>query len=495
MTTAQQSNAVPVDHQVVIIGAGFSGLNAAIRLKAEGIDDFLIVERASDVGGTWRDNTYPGCACDVPSHLYSYSFEQNPDWSNSYSGSKEIYEYIRGCARKYGLYEFIRFGTGIKQAAFDAATGVWILTTESGAAITTRAVISAVGGLVEPSTPNVKGMDDYKGALFHTARWNHAVDLKGKKVAIIGTGASAIQVIPSIVDQVGELKVMQRTPPWVVPKFIGPIGGPVKNVFRRMPFVMRGFRGLILGISELIFGPAVIFGGPLSWLLQRIARWNLEHVITDPALRAKLTPDFMIGCKRVLFASDYYPALKRSNVEVITDRIEGFTDTGLRLQSGREIAADVVVMATGFKINISEPPFLITGLDNKSLSERWHGPGGKAFKGVATPGVPNWFFMLGPNTGPGHTSVLIYTEAQAKYIVGAIKTLLADDLKYLTVKRSVLDQYHRKLQNRMKYTSWTSGCKSWYLDEHGENHTLFPGLATEYAMSMRFRLDEYDAVG
>ena len=492
---SSKPNAVKaVDHQVVVIGAGFSGINAGIELKRQGIDDFLIVERANDVGGTWRDNTYPGCACDVPSHLYSYSFEQNPDWSNSYSGSHEIYQYIRRCAAKYGLHPHLRFGTGIRESAFDERSGIWTLTTEAGETLTARAVISAVGGLVDPSWPTIAGLDEYRGAIFHTARWDHSADLKGKRVAVIGTGASAIQVIPSICGDVAELKVLQRTPPWVIPKPATAISAKAKATFKRLPLAQRVFRGSILSLSELVFGPAVILDSPLSGVLKKVALWNLEHVVKDPELRRKLTPDYEIGCKRVLFASDYYPALVRENVEVITEGIASFTPQGLRLKDGRELVLDAVVMATGFRINISAPPFLVKGLEGRSLSDRWRGAGGKAYKGVATPGVPNWFFMLGPNTGPGHTSVLIYTEAQARYIVKAIKTLLDDRLRYVSVRRDVLDGYHRKLQNRMKYTSWTSGCSSWYLDEHGENHTLFPGLATEYALGMKFKLGEYDVV-
>ncbi len=487
------SPAANIDHDVIVIGAGFSGINAGIRLKDEGIDDFVILERADEVGGTWRDNTYPGCACDVPSHLYSYSFEQNAEWSRTYSGSGEIQRYIRYCAEKYGLSPYLRFGVDIVRAAFDEAAGIWTLTTGTGERLTARAVVSAVGGLVDPAWPRFEGRDSYRGEVFHTARWNHDVDLTGKKVAIVGTGASGIQVIPSICDEVAQLTVVQRTPPWVLPKLDASINGLLKTAFRRIPFAQRVFRRAIWALSEGVFGPMVILDSPLSRILKGLALANLKSQIKDPDLRRKVTPDYDIGCKRVLFASNYYPALTRDNVDVVTDGVEAFTETGLRLTDGREVDADVVIMATGFNVNISEPPSAIVGLENRSLAELWQGAGGKAYKGVATAGLPNWFFMLGPNTGPGHTSVLIYTEAQANYITEAIKTLLDEDLRYLRVKPAVLHDYHARLQRRMKYTSWTSGCQSWYLDEHGENHTLFPGLATEYAMSMRrFKPSEYD---
>ncbi|EDY86257.1 monooxygenase [gamma proteobacterium HTCC5015] len=478
---------------VLVVGAGFSGVNAGICLKQRGIENFAILERAGDVGGTWRDNTYPGCACDVPSHLYSYSFEQNPNWTRSYSGYAEIHQYIRDTAQKYGLRPHLRFGVSIEKAEFDEQAGEWTLYAEGGDRYIARAVVSAVGGLVDPSWPQFDGMDQFKGDIFHTARWNHDVDLTGKTVAIVGTGASAIQVVPSIADKVGELNVIQRTPPWVLPKPDTPIGGWMKSLFRKFPVAQKVFRNAILALSEGVFGPLVILDTPLDKGLQKIAKFNIDRNVKDKTLREKVTPDYDIGCKRVLFSSDYYPALNKDNVNVLTEGVKGLSEKGLILSDGSELEADVVVMATGFKINISEPPFEIVGLNQQRIKDLWSGAGGKAYKGMASYGVPNWFFMLGPNTGPGHTSVLIYTEAQAKYITQAIQEILSKNLKYLTVKKSVLDSYHKKLQQRMQYTSWTSGCQSWYLDEYGENHTLFPGLATEYALSARqFDVDEYD---
>lgn len=486
-------DAMNVDHDVIVIGAGFSGINAGIRLKREGIENFIILERADDVGGTWRDNTYPGCACDVPSHLYSYSFEQNPDWSTTYSGSAEIQAYIQRCARKYGLYEHLRFGVGIARAEFDEQRGAWQLTDEASRRYTARAVVSAVGGLVEPSTPRFAGMDDFNGTIMHTARWRHDVDLANRKVVIIGTGASGIQVIPSIAPEVAHLTVIQRSAPYVLPKLDKALPELMKTTFRRIPFAQTAFRRAILALTEGLVGPAVILNSPLATGMKKLALWNMRSAIDDPVLRDKLTPDYEIGCKRVLFASNYYPALTRDNVALETAGVDRFTANGIRLTDGREIEADVVITATGFKINIAEPPFPIIGQAGEALADKWAGPGGKAYKGVATAGVPNWFFMLGPNTGPGHTSVLIYTEAQARYITRAIRTLLDRDLTAIAVKPKIMRRYHEKLQNRMRYTSWTSGCQSWYLDENGENHTLFPGLATEYALSMRrFKLGEYE---
>lgn len=488
-----KSDAGSADYEVIIIGGGFSGINAGIRLKEEGISDFIVLERAQDVGGTWRDNTYPGCACDVPSHLYSYSFEQNADWSRTYSGYHEIHQYIRHCAQKYGMTSHIRFGAEVERARYDEAAGVWTLTTASGETLTARSVISAVGGLVNPRWPAFKNINAFQGNIFHTARWNHEVDLTGKRVAVIGTGASAIQVVPSIQKKVAQLTLFQRTAPWVLPKPDAAIGEGTKKLFRRFPLVQRIVRGSVLLLSEAVFAPLVILDTPLQKVLQKIAEGQIKRQLKDPELRKKVTPSFHIGCKRVLFASDYYPALQQPNVTVETEGIAAFTETGITTLSGLQQEFDVVVLATGFNIDIANAPFDIIGQGGESLSDIWSRAGGKAYKGVTVPQMPNWYIMLGPNTGPGHTSVLIYTEAQANYIVQAIKTRRDNNFKQMSVKPEVLDRYHNKVQGRMKYTSWTSGCQSWYLDKHGENHTLFPGLASEYALSIRhFRLHEYN---
>ena len=480
-------------YDVIIVGSGFSGINMGISLKQAGIANFLILERASEVGGTWRDNTYPGCACDVPSQLYSYSFEPNPDWSSVFSGSAEIQAYIKRCAEKYGLRPHLRFGQNVVSARFDEEAGLWTLRTAAQLTYSARVLVSAAGGLVTPSWPELTGREDYAGPVMHTARWDHEVDLAGKRVAVVGTGASAIQVVPAIQPQVAQLKLFQRTAPWILPKFDRRLRARTKALFRRVPLAQRAMRNAILALSELVFAPMVILDSPLQKGLELLARNNLWQV-RDPALRRRLTPSFSIGCKRVLISSDYYPALQKTNVELISDGITGFTARGLRTTDGREVEVDAVVMATGFRVGIAEPPFEMLGLGGRSLTQLWSAAGAKAYKGVAISGMPNFFMMLGPNTGPGHTSVLIYTEAQAAYIAQAVQALLRDDLRHLNVLHDVMTDYHRKLQGRMRYTTWTSGCNSWYLDAHGENHTLFPGLATEYALSLRrFKPEEYES--
>lgn len=483
-----------IDHQVIIIGAGFSGLNMAIRLKEAGITDFVVLERAEDVGGTWRDNSYPGCACDVPSVAYSYSFEQVPDWSRSFAGSAEIQRYIHHCVAKFGLSPWLRFGKAVSKAVFDGKAGVWTLTTADGEVLTARAVVSAVGGLVNPAYPDIPGLASFKGEVFHTARWNHGFDLRGKRVAVIGTGASAVQVIPSIQPEVASLTVFQRTPAWVIPKPDFRIRERTKRFFRRVPAVQHAVRNAIFVASEAIMAPLVIMDTPASRIFERFSLSHLKSQVRDPDLRAKLTPDFHIGCKRVLISNEYYPALSQPNVELVTDAVSKITGRGVVTRDGRKHDVDAIVMATGFKLDIANAPFEIRGLDGSTLGDRWQAPGSKAYMGMAVTGFPNWFVMLGPNTGPGHTSVLVYTEAQAGYILQAIQTLLDRNLRYLNVRKNVQDAWHEKLQKRMQYTSWTSGCRSWYLDAHGENHTLFPGLASEYVFAARrFKPEKYDA--
>lgn len=493
--SAQRAEPVAIpNHRVVIIGAGFSGINMGIRLKQQGITDFVILERAGDVGGTWRDNVYPGCACDVPSVAYSYSFAQHAEWSRSFAGSSEIQDYIRKCVRRYDLAPWIRLNAGVSRATFDAAQGNWALDLDNGERILARAVVSAVGGLVNPSMPEIPGLENFQGDVFHTARWRNDVNLTGKRVAVIGTGASAIQVIPSIQPRVGRLDVYQRTPPWVLPKPDFEIAERTKRLFANVPMAQKFIRNTIFSASEAVFGPLVILDTKASSVLEHIARRNLVSNIPDPVLRERLTPKYRIGCKRVLLSSDYYPAMTRENVRLISDPIARVTPTGIKTADGKTEKTDVIVLATGFRVDIGSAPFEIVGLNGRSLNDAWSSPGSKAYLGMSVAGFPNWFFMLGPNTGPGHTSVLVYTEAQANYIAQAIDNLFERRLRYLNVRREAQDAWHDMIQGRMKYTSWTSGCSSWYLDKHGENHALFPGLASEYVWRAKhFKPENYDA--
>ena len=479
-------------HQVVIFGAGFSGINMAIQLRDSGIDDFVILERAPEAGGTWRDNTYPGCACDVPSILYSYSFEQNPDWSSAFAGFREIQAYINRCIDKYGIRPHLKAGVEVRQAHFEKETAQWRLQDESGHVYHARAVICATGGLVNPVEPDIPGRDSFKGRILHTAQWDKSLELRNKRVAVIGTGASAIQVIPAIQKDVSALTVFQRTAPWVLPKpevlatWLGPR-------FSHKPLLRNFARRFVFAGTEALLGPVTTMDTPLSSVLEFYGKRYLQKNIKDARLRQKLTPDFRIGCKRILLSNDYYPALAQANVEVIQSDIQAFDSTGIITAGGQHHAVDIIIMATGFRSDIGRAPFTIVGPEGNSLEQVWQQPSrSKAYKGVAVSGFPNWFIMLGPNTGPGHTSVLVYTEAQSRYILAAIKPLVRGSLRTLSVKNHIQASYGEKLQSRMKKTSWSTGCTSWYVDKNGENHATFPGLASEYVLSMRnFKLNEY----
>jgi len=482
------------DFPIAIIGAGFAGIGAAIQLSKAGIHTFTIFERAGEIGGTWRDNTYPGAACDVPSHVYSLSFEQNPNWSRRYATSWEIQEYLLGVVAKWKLREQMRLNTEIVEARFDEKTGTWTLTSGTGETFTARTVIAGVGGLVDPSYPNIAGMDEFEGEIMHTARWNHDVDLTDKRVAIIGTGASAVQVVPSIAPIVAMLSVFQRTPAWVVPKFDVFYPKWLRGLLARVPFFLRASRFAKYWTSELL-GPIVFLKSKiLSRVGVFISMWNLRRQVKDPELRKKLLPSFQFGCKRVLVSDDYLASFERDNVDLVTDSIEGIERRGVRTKDGTLHEADAIVLATGYKLGITTTPFPIIGRDGRMLDDAWKG-GATAYKGMAVAGFPNWFIMMGPNTGPGHTSVLVYTEAQISHALQAIKKLMTENLKYMDIRRGMQDEYNAGIQKRMKYMVW-GGCNSWYLDQDGSNHSLYPGFAAEFVVRTRnLDPDDYELVG
>jgi len=478
---------------IAIIGAGFAGIGAAIQLKQAGILSFTMYERAGEIGGTWRDNTYPGCACDVPSHVYSFSFEQNPNWNRAYAPAAEIQQYLLDCVARHRLRPHLRSNTTITAARWDDGAGEWHLDTSTGEAVTARVVISGVGGLVDPAYPDIPGLDRFAGDLFHTARWRHDVPLAGKRVAVVGTGASAIQVVPSIAPAVGRLVVFQRTAPWIMPKRDRVISEHTKQLFARFPGLQTAYRWALFGLSEAM-GPIVFLDSPLSKIGERGSLRHLEQSVRDPELRRKLTPHFQFGCKRVLISDDYWPTFERDNVELVTESIREITPAGIVTADGVEHAVDVIVLATGFKLGLANAPFPVTGAGGRTLDDAWR-DGAVAYKGMTVSGFPNWFILMGPNTGPGHTSVLVYTEHQIQYALQAIRMMIAEDVKAVEVKREVMDAYNAHLQARMKRTAWNSGCKSWYLNPDGSNHALYPGFASEYCLGVRhFKCDEYHVV-
>lgn len=478
------------DFPIAVIGAGFAGIGAAIRLKAAGIRSFTIFERADEIGGTWRDNTYPGCACDVPSHVYSFSFEQNPDWTHAYAPGEEIQRYLLGCVERHGLRAHLRLRTAITAARFEPEAGRWLLETSAGDTVAARVVIAGLGGLVDPAYPDIPGLEAFAGAMFHTARWNHACDLRGRRVAVIGTGASAVQVVPAIAPVVDRLTVFQRTAPWVMPRRDRLVSERTRRLFAQVPAVQTLYRWLLFAVSEAM-GPIVFLDSPLSKLGEWASLRHLERSVSDPELRRKLTPSFRFGCKRVLVSDDYWPTFERPNVALVTDPIRAVERTGVVTDDGRLHPADVIVLATGFKLGLASAPFPITGLEGLTLDRAW-GNGAVAYKGVTVSGFPNWFTLMGPNTGPGHTSVLVYTERQIEYALQAIRLIRRENLAWVDVRREVMDAYNAGLQRRMRYMSWTTGCTSWYLGPDGVNRALYPGFASEYCVRLwRFRPEEY----
>lgn len=480
------------DFPILILGAGFSGIGMGIRLKQAGIDSFTILERAGDIGGTWRDNHYPGAACDVHSHLYSYGFEQNPEWSRAYGEQPEIQAYIRDLGERHDIYRHVRFNTEVAGARFDEDKGIWTVDTDGGERLQARVLISAVGALADPSYPDIPGLDSFQGKLMHTSRWDSDVDLSGKRVGVIGTGASAIQIVPAIAPEVGQLKVFQRTPPWVVPKFDRAMSEWEKLAFRHIPGALALRRTALYWMYEFIYGPMIISASPwLKRLGAALGRYHIEKAIDDPELRDKLTPDYEFGCKRVLISNDYYPALARDNVELVDGGVARLTANGAVDADGNEHELDVVVSATGFDVPTAGAPVPLQGREGRDLGECWS-DGAEAYKGVTVSGFPNLFFLLGPNTGPGHTSVLAYTETQIDYTVQAIRMLIERDLKYVDVKQSVQDRFNRDLHARMDNTIWLlGGCNSWYLAPSGKNTTLYPDFNFKYQLSMR-RFDPRD---
>ena len=496
MSDAQLSNPTQGQREfpIAIIGAGFAGIGTAIKLREAGIHSFTIFERADEIGGTWRDNTYPGCACDVPSHVYSFSFEQKPDWNRTFAESGEIQDYLLGLVDKWKLRPHLRLDTEIVEARFDEAHGTWALTTGDDETFTARVVVSGVGGLVDPSLPDIKGIQSFQGELFHTARWNHDFDITGKRVGVIGTGASAVQVVPAIAPEVEKLSVFQRTAAWVMPKRDRRYSDATKRRLSRFPWLLQLSRAVRYWLSELM-GPMVFLDAPrLSGIAEKGSLHHLRNSVSDAELRRKLTPHFQFGCKRILISDDYWSSFERDNVDLVTDTIEEIRPDGVLTVDGTLHELDALVLATGFALGLAAAPFPVVGLGGRELDEVWS-DGAVAYKGMSVAGFPNWFILMGPNTGPGHTSVLVYTEAQIHHLMQAIRRIRRDGLKYISVKQAAQDAYNDSIQKRMKHMVWSSGCNSWYLSDDGSNHSLYPGFAAEYVLrAQRFNGSDYQLV-
>lgn len=464
--------------QIVIIGAGFGGIGMAIRLKQSGITDFIMLERDQKIGGTWRDNTYPGAACDVSSHLYSFSFEPNPDWSRMFSPHHEIQDYMYHCYNKYNLAPFTHLGENVDSMAFDDNQAVWIVHTASGKQYHAQFLVNAMGPLNRAVTPNIKGLGNFKGTTFHSSHWNHTCDLKDKKVAVIGTGASAIQIVPNIVNEVKELHLFQRTAPWIIPKRDRAMKDWEKRLFRTLPFTQRWLRNKVYLINELTAIGMVINPGILK-VLEKLALLFLKKSVPNEALRKKVTPNFSIGCKRILLSNEYYPAICKSHVEVITDGIEEIKDNSIITKDGKETAVDAIIFATGF--NAAEYPkeLIVKGSKGIVLGDVWES-GPEAYLGTAVHGFPNMFLVIGPNTGLGHNSMVFMIESQIEYILQSIQLLNKAGKKKIEVKQTVQDEYNKTLQEKLKNTIWNSGCKSWYTTSTGKNTSIWPGFTFQF---------------
>ncbi|MFE0580391.1 flavin-containing monooxygenase [Streptomyces sp. NPDC058874] len=480
--------------RVAVIGSGFGGLGAAVRLRREGITDFVVLERADSVGGTWRDNSYPGCACDVPSHLYSFSFAPNPDWPRTFSGQPAIRAYLEHVADTFGLRRHIRLDSEVLMMRWDADELRWEIETARGE-LTADVVVSATGPLSEPKLPEVPGLAGFPGKVFHSARWDHDYDLAGKRVAVIGTGASAIQIVPAIAPEVERLTLFQRTPPWVMPRTDRAISAVERWLHRQLPFTRAARRGLLWGIRELQVSAFTKRPNRLG-LVEALAKANIARSIKDPQLRAKLTPSYRIGCKRILLSSEYYPALAQPHVDLVASGLKEVRGSVLVAADGTETEADAIVFGTGFHVTDMPIADRVVGADGRTLAEHWK-DGMQSLRGATAAGFPNWMTIIGPNTGLGNSSMILMIESQLNYMADYLRQLgVLGGRVALAARPSAVNQWNRQVQTRMERTVWnTGGCTSWYLDANGRNTTVWPGTTGEFRRETRsVDLGEYEVV-
>jgi cation diffusion facilitator CzcD-associated flavoprotein CzcO len=481
---------MPEVRDVVVIGSGFSGLCMAIKLKQSGRHDFVVLEKSDDLGGTWRDNTYPGCACDVPSHLYSFSFEQNPRWTRMFSPQQEIWDYLRGCVDTYDLAGHLRFGATVTSARFDESTGRWQVAVNGTEVIDCRVLVAGVGALHEPRIPALPGLETFTGTTFHSAHWRHDHELAGERVAVIGTGASSIQFVPRLAPSVERLDLYQRSAAWITPKPDPPIDAESQHRYARLPLLQRALRDAIFWALELR-GLGFATTPKAMKLLEKQATAHLERQVRDLELRARLTPDYQIGCKRVLLSNDFYPALGRDNVTVVTDPIAAVTPTGIRTADGTQRAVDTIIFGTGFDVSASLTRLAVVGVGGTRLDEVWARDGAGAHLGINVAGFPNLFLLLGPNTGLGHNSVVFMIESQVRFAIQALDLLDRRDASRIEVRPAAQRRFVARVQRRLARTVWQSGCTSWYQDENGRNVTIWPYFTWAYWLRTR-RLREQD---
>jgi cation diffusion facilitator CzcD-associated flavoprotein CzcO len=479
-----------VPHQrVAILGAGFGGLGMAIRLLQSGERDFVVLEKATEVGGTWRDNTYPGCQCDVASNMYSFSFAPNPSWSREFAWQSEIFAYLRECADRFGVRPFIRFEHEVLEASWLEDRQHWLIRTSRGE-LSADVLVSGHGGLSAPSTPEIPGLSRFRGALFHSAEWRHDHDLTGERVAVVGTGASAIQVVPAIQPKVSKLTLFQRTPAWIVPRLDEPFSPRRRWLFKHVPITQKLARLRLYLARELVVfamrNPKVMRRG------ERMAREHLRTQVKDRALRKKLRPSYAMGCKRILLSNEYYPALTQPNVEVVTESIHEATETGMITADGVHHELDAIVLCTGFKVLDHPIMQRLHGRDGRSLSEYWGAEKG-AYLGTTVTGFPNLFLLTGPYTGLGHNSIIYMLESQFEYVLGALAALKQREAAALDVRREAMEAFASEMQAQLAGTVWTSGCASWYQDENGKVTSVWPSFTWRFRKrTRRFDAAAYD---
>jgi cation diffusion facilitator CzcD-associated flavoprotein CzcO len=479
------ANSAVTDVDVLIVGGGFSGLCMGIKLLEAGTNSFLIIEKSADIGGTWWDNRYPGCACDIPSHLYSFSFAPSTEWTRMYPGQQEIHDYLKRCVVRYGLGPYLRLNTRFSEAVWDESEGVWKALAGNGMRIRARILVSGMGALHVPHYPEIKGLDCFQGPAFHSATWDHGIDLAGKNVAVVGTGASAIQFVPQIAPRVGKLHLFQRTPPWIVPRLDFAFSEKWRRRFRRIPITRWALRQYIFWRQEIrVLG--FLGNETFRKKVEAIAVRHLAHRIKDPKLRAALTPNYQLGCKRVLVSDDYYPALNRSNVELVTAGIAEVREHSIVTCNGVERSIDVLIYGTGFRATEPLIGCRVVGKGGVDIHEAWR-KRMSAYLGVTVRGFPNFFMLLGPNTGLGHNSVVLMIEAQVRYAMKCLKLMKRRNQRVLEVRSEIQESFVEEIYRRMAGTVWQSGgCKSWYQDQTtGEITTLWPGSVVSYLRRTR----------
>jgi cation diffusion facilitator CzcD-associated flavoprotein CzcO len=482
---------LPLRTDVAIVGSGYSGLCVAIRMKLAGLQDFVMLEQAATLGGTWRDNHYPGAACDIASNLYSFSFEPNPNWTRVYPQQPELKAYIEHCAAKYELGPHLHCDAAVTEARYDEAARAWRITVNGDTVVTARVLVSATGGLSRPAFPPLPGLEDFAGPVFHSARWRDDVALEGKRIAVVGTGASAIQFVPEIADRAARLTLFQRTAPWIIPKPDRALTAPERRRLRRHPAWQRLLRAADYTVRE----SRALFFTRWPQLLERAQRRVLRSMhrqVADASLRRQLTPHYVLGCKRILLSNDFYRTVQKPQVQVVTAKIDHVRVDGIATADGEFHPADVLILATGFETGRITTPFPVFGLGAIALEQAW-AAGPQAYLGTTVAGYPNLFLMTGPNTGLGHNSMIYIIESQTRYVLDALQTMQRRGLGAVDVDAEVQARYNAEIQTRMRRTVWsTGGCKSWYLSPDGRNTTLWPDFTFRFRRrTRRFDLERY----